>query len=111
MRAPRDVQVDAAARDRLREDVERNVADQSRIADVAAKVAPAEREVDRVGGARRLADERLHPFATELVAVAVEEHVVLLLDRSGGEQLRIRSPEHRLGAPRAELAQPLEATL
>ncbi len=43
--------------------------------DVAPEVAPAEREVDLRQRARRLADERLHPLAPELVAVAVEEDV------------------------------------
>src|SRR4051812_16755045 len=80
MGAARDVQVDTRRRDRTREDVERDVADQPRVADVAAEVAAAEREVELRRETRGLADERLHPLAAELVAVAVEEDVVLLGD-------------------------------
>ena len=56
VRTARDAEVDACGRDRPREDVERHVADQPRVAGVAAEVAPAEREVDvgqRVATARR----------------------------------------------------------
>ena len=80
-------------------------------ADVALEVAAAEREVDVGQRPRRLADHRLHPVAAELVAVAVEEDVVLLLDRLRREELRVGAPEDRLGAARAELAQALEAAL
>src|SRR5918994_3521059 len=97
MRAPRDVEVDAASGDRLREDVERHVADQPRVTDVPAKVLSSEREVDLGIAPARLTDERLHPLAAELVAVAVEENVVLLLDRGRLEQLRVGCPEHGLG--------------
>src|SRR6266511_474768 len=108
VRAARDVEVDARARDRLREHVEGHVADEARVADVAAEVAPAEREVDLPILPARLPDEGLHPFAAELVAVAVEEHVVLLLDRRGLEHLGVGGPEDGLCAARAELTEPLE---
>src|SRR5207237_5844593 len=42
---------------------------------------------------------------------AVEEDVHLLLDRFREEHVRIGAPKDRLGAARAELAQPLETTL
>src|SRR5947207_16023304 len=77
--------------------------------DVAAEILPAEREVDLSVRAARLADQGLHPLATELVAVAVEEDVVLLLDRRRLEELRVGCPEDRLRAARTELAQALEA--
>ncbi len=111
MGAPRDVQVDARARDRAGEDVERHVADEACIPDVAAKVEPAEREVDLRVEPTRLTDERLHPLAPELVAVAVEEDVVLLLHGSGLEQFRVGGPEDRLRTARTELAQPVEPAL
>ena len=95
----------------MREDVEGNVTDHPRVASIAAKVPAAEREVDLGLAPARLADERLHPFTAELVSVAVEEDVVLLLDRRGLEQLGIRGPEHSLCAPRSQLAQPLETAL
>ena len=63
------------------------------------------------GSRLRLAHERLHPLAPELVAVAVEEDVVLLLDLERPEELRIRRPEDGLGATRAELEQPGEPAL
>ena len=80
-------------------------------AGVALEVASAEREVDVRERTRRLADQRLHPVAAELVAVAVEEHVGLLLDRMRREEVRVGAPEHGLGAPSAELEQALEAAL
>src|SRR5215211_8740334 len=46
VRAPREIEVHARRRDRLREDVERHVADQPRLAGVAAEVPAAEREPD-----------------------------------------------------------------
>ncbi len=79
--------------------------------DVALEVAAAEHEIDVRQRARRLADERLHPLAAELVAVAVEEDVHLLLDRQREEEIRVGAPEDRLGAPGAELAQPVETAL
>ena len=82
-----------------------------RVADVALEVAAAEGELDVGQRARRLTDHRLHPVAPELVAVAVEEQVVLLVDLVRGEELRVGAPEDRLGAPCAELAQPVEAAL
>src|SRR3954468_2748536 len=104
VRAPRHVEVDARSGDRLREDVEGHVADEARIPDVAAEVLPAEREVDVRRSAARLADQLLHPFPPELVAVAVEENVVLLLHRRGLEELRVGRPEDGLRTARAELA-------
>ena len=49
----------------------------------------------------RFADEFVHPFTPEFVSVAVEEDVVLLLHGSRLKQLRVRSPEDRLRALRA----------
>ena len=104
VRAPRDVEVDARCRDGAREDVERHVAEHPRAADVALEVAAAEREVDpRVapGTARpRLA----HPLPAELVPVAVEEDVVLLLDGQWPEETRGRPPR-ALPPPCARRAQ------
>ena len=100
-----------AARDRLSEDVERHVADHARVPDIAAEVRSTECEVDLGVTPARFADELLHPLAPELVPVAVEEDVVLLLDGGGLEQLRIRSPEDRFRAPRTQLAQAVEPTL
>src|SRR4051794_2063619 len=70
VRAPRDAEVDSRSGDRARERVEGHVADEPRVADVAAEVAAAEREVGVGQRARRLAHHRLHPLAPELVAVA-----------------------------------------
>ena len=92
MRAPRDVEVDARGGDRAREDVERDVAHERRRSDVASKVLSAEGEVDLRRETRRLADERLHPLPSELVAVAVEEDVVLLLDVVADGTARGRPP-------------------
>ena len=111
VRAARDVEVDPRRGDRTREDIERNVADRPRSADVAAKVAAAEREVGVRQKSRRLADECRHPFAPELVAVAVEEDVVLLVDVVRVEQLGVGRPENRLRAPRSERAQPFQPAL
>ena len=61
--------------------------------------------------AARLADHRLHPLAPELVAVAVEEDVGLLLDRQRREELRVGAPEDRLRAARAELEQARQPAL
>src|SRR5438093_12196203 len=95
VRTASDVQVDASARDRLREHVERNVSDEPRVSRVAAEVAAAEREDDvGVEAARGLGDHRFHPVAPELVPVTVEEDVELLLDRCRREQLGIGRPEH-----------------
>src|SRR5580765_2385103 len=111
VRAPRDVEVDPRTRDRLSEDVEGNVADQLRAADVPAKVPAAESEVDLRVTPARLADQRLHPLTPELVAVAVEKDVVFLLDRSRLEQLRVGGPEYGLRAAGAELTQTVEPAL
>ena len=111
VRSPRDVEVDPRSRDRPGEDVERHVAERAGGADVSLEVTSAEREVDPRIASRGLAHERLHPLAPELVAVAVEEDVVLLLDRERPEELRIRRPEDGLGATRAELEQPGEPAL
>src|SRR4051794_13092577 len=104
VRAASDAEIDTRSRDRAGEDVEGDVADLARVARVALEVASTENEV-RIGERpRRLADHRLDPVAAELVAIAVEEQVVLLLDLVRREELRIRSPEDRLRAPRAALA-------
>src|SRR4029079_2236744 len=87
--APGQVQVDAGGRDRAREHVERHVADDPRAADVPLEVPAAEREVDPRVPPARLPDERGHPLAAELVAVAVEEDVVLLLDLKRPEELGV----------------------
>src|SRR5215218_7594595 len=108
VRPPRDGEVDAGGRDRARERAERDVADLARAADVAAEIAAAEREVRVRQPPRRLADHRRDPLTAKLVAVAVEEHVHLLLDRLRREEFGVRSPEDGLGAARAELAQPVE---
>ena len=64
------------------------------------------------GSARAgLADHRRHPVAPELVAVAVEEDVRLLLDRLRREELGVGAPEDGLGAPGAELEQAVEPAL
>ena len=81
-----------------------------RAPDVALEVASAERKVDPRVAARRLADQSPHPFAPELVAVPVEEDVVLLLDGHGPEELGVSAPEHRLGPARAELEEAFEAS-
>src|SRR5579862_4141573 len=75
VRAARDAEVDVRRGDRARKGIERHVADGAGAADVALKVAAAEREVDIRKPARRFADHRLHPLAAKLVAVAVEEDV------------------------------------
>ena len=111
VRPARDAQVDARGGDGARERVERNIADLPRCADVAAKIAAAEREIDVGQRARRLTDHRLHPLAPELVAVAVEENVRLRIDGLRREELRIGRPEDRLSATGAELAQAVEPAL
>ena len=93
------------------EDVERHVADERRRPVSPRKSMPAEREVD-LGSARDgSTDQASHPVAPELVAVAVEEDVVLLLDRQRPEEVGVGAPEDGLGPSRAELAQPLQAAL
>src|SRR5262245_31240612 len=92
VRAARDVQVDPRRGDRPREHVERHVADEPCVARVAAEVAAAEREVDLGRSTRGVADERLHPLAPELVPVAVEEDVVLLLDVVRTEEVGVGAP-------------------
>ena len=82
-----------------------------RAAGVALEVTAAERELELGRGAARLADHRRHPVPAELVAVAVEEDVVHLLDAPRREELGIGAPEDRLRAARAELAQPPEPAL
>src|SRR4029078_1800489 len=94
MRPPRDVEVETAPRDRLCEDVERDVADQPCVADVTAGIGTAEREVDLRVQTARVTAERLHPLTAELVSVAVEEDVVLLVDSHRLEELGICRPEH-----------------
>src|SRR3954469_6305933 len=107
MRAARDAEVDAGRRDRSGEDIERDVADRPRTPGVATEVAAAEREVDIRELARRLTDHGFHPVAPELVAVAVEEHIHLLRDRLGCEELGVGAPEDSLGSARAERPEPL----
>src|SRR4051794_16242242 len=107
VRAARNTEVDARGGDRVREGVERHVADLPRTADVTLEVAPAEREVGIGQHTRRLADHRLHPVAPELVAVAVEEDVHRLLDGVRCEELRVGAPEDRLCPARSEIEQPL----
>src|SRR5438477_8642104 len=109
VRAAREAEIDARRRDRAREDVERHVAGETRAPGVALEVAPAEREVDVGQRARGLADERSHPVAPELVAVAVEVDVDLLVDLLRREEVGIGTPEDSLRAPCAELEQSLEA--
>src|SRR5919201_6248696 len=111
MRAARDVEVDPGRGHEAREDVERDVADDPRAADVAAEVEAAEREVDLAVAPARLADERAHPVAPELVPVAVEEDVRLLLDGERPEELGVGGPEDGLGAASAELLEACEAAL
>src|SRR5579884_3994449 len=111
VRAPGDAEVDPGRRDRPREAVERDDAEQPRPPGVAEEVLAAEREVDVGQPAGGLADERADPLAAELVAVAVEEDVDCLLHRLRGEELGIRPPEHRLRPAGAELAQPVETAL
>src|SRR3954447_2113999 len=73
MRLARDVEVDMTRGDHAREERDGEVAEFAGAADVAAEVCPAQDEVDVVELPRRVADHRLHPVATELVAVRVEE--------------------------------------
>src|SRR5207253_698230 len=105
VRTARQIEVDPRGADRARKDVERNASDQARTSRVTAEVAAAEREVDVLQPSARLPDERAHPLAAELVAVAVEEDVVLLLDVHRHEELRIDAPEDGLNAPCTELLQ------
>src|SRR5204863_585784 len=93
MCAARDVQVDPARRDRPVEDVEGDVTEHACAARVALEVEAAEGEVGLQQAAARLADHRGSPLAPELVAVAVEEDVHLLLDGLREEDVRIGSPE------------------
>src|SRR5207253_770379 len=97
------VEIDARRGDRAREDVEGDVADHSRGADVAAEITAAQGEVELRRPPARLADELAHPLATELVAVAIEEDVVLLFDVERRKELGVRCPEERLRPARAEL--------
>ena len=60
---------------------------------------------------RRLAHHRLHPVTSELVAVAVEEDVDLLLDVLRREELGVGAPVERLRPPRAELEQAWDPSL
>src|SRR5207237_259145 len=78
---------------------------------VAADVGAAERDVEVAHAVARLADERGQPLAPELVAVAVEEDVRLLLDRERSEERGVGAPEDRLDAAGAELEQTLRAAL
>ena len=84
VRAARDVEIDPRRGDGSSEDVERDIAE-ARAADVALEVAPAEGEVELRRTPTGLADHRGHPLASELVAVAVEEDVDLLLHGCGAK--------------------------
>src|SRR5262249_27095270 len=109
--AASDAQVDPRSGDCTREGVEGNVADEPSVADVPLKGATAEREVDVRERTGRLADERGHPVAAELVAVAVEKHVGFLVDRLRREEVGVGSPEDGLGPARAEGPEAVEASL
>ena len=111
MRASGHVQVHPRSGDRAGETVERDVTQDARRTRVALEVEPAEPEVEVGREARRLPDHRLHPVAPELVAVAVEEDVDVLLDRLGREELGIGAPEERLRATCAELHEPPDPAL
>src|SRR6185369_15971752 len=100
----RDVQVDAAGGDDVREEIDGEVAELAGSADVAAKVRATEDEVDLGEPPARLADQLAHPVPAELVAVRVEEDVVLLLDRERGKELRVGAPEQSLGTLCAHFA-------
>src|SRR5581483_8845481 len=76
--APGRIDTDARRRDRPGEDVERDLPQHAGPAGVAAVVVTADREVDLLEPAARLADQLSHPHAPELVGVPVEEDVVLL---------------------------------
>src|ERR671931_934831 len=108
--APREVQVDPRGGDSAVEGVEGHVADEARAAGVALEVVAAEGEVDFGETAARLADERAHPVAPELVAVSVEEDVRLLLDPKRPEELGVGGPEDGLRAAGAELPEPGQAS-
>src|SRR5207253_3537122 len=82
-----------------------------RVSGITPEVHSTESEVDLGIASARFADERLHPFAPELVPVAVEEDVVLLLDGRWLKELRVGRPEDRFRAPRTQLTQTFESTL
>src|SRR5947209_4550593 len=75
VRAPGDVEIDPRGGDRVREDVERDAAEHSRTAGVAAIVVAPDGEVHVGQAPARLADQLAHPLPAELVGVAVEEDV------------------------------------
>ena len=108
MGAARDAEVDTRCGDRTGERVERDIAGHAGVPHIPLEIAPAEREVDIRERPRRFADERLHPFTPELVAVAVEEHVHLFLALARREEIRVGAPEDRFGPSRSEFAQPFE---
>ena len=108
--SPRHVEVDTRRRDRACEDVEWHVTQKPSRARIALEVEPAEPEVEVGRVARRLADHRLHPVPTELVAVAVEEHVELLLDLLRREELGVGSPVQCFGSAGAEFEQSPDPT-
>src|SRR5439155_16294275 len=102
---------DPRRRDRAVERVERDVADEPRPPGVALEVATAEREVHLVEAPARLAHELQHPLASELVAVAIEEDVDVLLDLQRLEELRVCCPEDGLGAAGTELEETWDPAL
>ena len=99
------VEVDPCGGDRAGKDVERDVAEHARRAHVPLEVEPTEPEVELRSEPRRLTHHRLHPVTPELVAVAVEEDVHVLLDGLGREELGIGAPVEHVGPTRAELEQ------
>src|SRR5438270_4643332 len=111
MRSPGHVEVDPRRRDRAIEPVERDVADEPRPPGVALEVTAAEREIHVGKAPARLADELPHRLAPELVAVAVEEDVDVLLDVERLEELRVCGPEDGLGATGAELEETRDPAL
>ena len=106
-----DVEVDPGRRDRACENVERHIAEHPCVARVSPEVPPSEPEVDLRRNTTRLPHHGSRPLLSELVAVPVEEDVHLLRNRLRSEELRIGTPEDRLGAAGAELEQARQATL
>ena len=90
---PRKVEIDPARGDHAGEEVDRKVAELARPADVSAEVSASEDEVGIGQPPARLSDQLPHPVPAELVAVGVEEDVVLLLHRQRRKQFRIGAPE------------------
>ena len=111
MGATSHVEVDTRRRYRPRENVERHVADLTRIPGIATEIPSAEGEVDLGRRSARPAHHRRRPLLPELVAVAVEEDVHLLRDRLRCEELGVCAPEDGLGPTRAEFEQTRQPSL